>query len=24
MSALLVEQDGTWKAAAFHNTLVRT
>ena len=24
MSALLVEQDGAWKAAAFHNTLVRT
>jgi uncharacterized protein (TIGR02246 family) len=24
MSALLVEHDGTWKAAAFHNTLIRT
>ena len=22
MSALLVEQDGTWKATAFHNTLI--
>jgi hypothetical protein len=22
MSALLVEQHGTWKATAFHNTLV--
>jgi len=23
MSALLVEEDGTWKATAFHNTLIK-